>query len=856
MGEPAPAEAAPAEDAPDEDDDSLSEMEILKRMGNLPLEAGEAGLKGFFLNTENYIKYGLVDQKEESDEVHFSGTRRVKPYRLISKKEVQEEIKRTGFQCDFHCVQKDVEKFPGPELLLIRDPDRIYENNFVWISTKPAFQTWMEKIEEIREKIIAAHVDSLTGGGGGGGDAGQGGDDDQGGVDETGEENIVVRDLPKDCHDWVSETMEQTHADVAYFTVTNSRPLMQVMISQKRAAFGATVKYSDSGENLQSCRPQKDPNFALQRKELEIGIQAVKQMTTSSCQTTWFRPVNASVQYSSDDFMQGDSDLAAEMVDQLTEFLTSVSRIVEEALQTNETVDIFKEEFANLGEEDVGVGSKSNSNIKEVRNFHDVTYTKGKRIEWVEWVPDSTEMLACSCCENAPFQERLENSGKASVNTILLWSFQDSLAPHAILLSPWEVPVFKFCPSDRQYLVGGLSNGQLIIWKLTAMDFGAKNLEKKAALDEEKGSAISQIVHRQVSVIDESHKKPVLAIEWLPPNLEIERRGKTIEKGAADGPCKYFLTTCGDGQVMIWDFQACVEAINDNDFFWKPVHRIQLQRQDSGTEMGLCHLLYCQDRKDEKGNALLTNFFASTEEGELMFGDWAARAEEDRKPEFCKRMFTVSKTFRPMLSLERSPFFPDILLGVTDWAFYLWKDGVSEHLFQSCSSSNYFTRGVWSPTRPAVILLGRLDGGLDIWDFSDQSHKASLFHPVTSGGLSSMIFLKCSNPNEEQKLAIGDEHGHLHVLNMPKNLVKQAGRELDAMKKFLEREEARVEYFEKRRVELAELKETLEKQQQMAADKGEEATASKEADTEKEDQAAEALYKKLELECKMELGLA
>jgi hypothetical protein len=270
--------------------------------------------------------------------------------------------------------------------------------------------------------------------------------------------------------------------------------------------------------------------------------------------------------------------------------------------------------------------------------------------------------------------------------------------------------------------------------------------------------------------------------------------------------------------------------------------------------MGCGHLLYCKDRKDEKGNPLLTNFYASTEEGELMFGDWAARAEEDRKPEFCKRMFTVSKTFRPMLSLERSPFFSDILLGVTDWAFYLWKDGMKEHLFQSCSSSIYFTRGVWSPTRPAVILLGRLDGGLDIWDFSDQSHKASLFHPVTSVALSSMIFL--TDPHEEQRLAIGDEHGHLHVLNMSKNLVKQAGRELDSMKQFLDREEARIGYFEKRRVELEQLKETLEKQQQMAADKGEEAAPDKkDAEDDKIDDAAEAAYKKLELECKMELGM-
>lgn len=854
MGEPAPAEGAPAEEAEEEQEDTLSEEEILKRLGNLPLEPGDSGIKGFFLNTNNYLKYGLVDAEAETEGVFFSGTRSVKPYRYLNKQELLDEVKKYGFNCDFHPIQKELEKFQGPEILLVRDPERVYENNFVWCCTKDGFAKWHKKIEEMREEIIAAFTAELMGGGGdeGGGDGG--GDADDGGDGQ--EENIQVRDLPKDCHDWVSETMEQTHTDVAYFTVSNSRPLMQVMISQKRAQFGANVKFSDSGENLQSCRPQKDPNFALQRKELEIGIQAVKEMATSSCQTTWFRPVNASVQYSSDDFMKdNENEMGFELIDDLSLFLTTVSQMMEEALQTNETVDIFKEEFANLGEEEIGFGSKSNSNIKEVRNFHDVTYTKGKRIEWVEWVPDSTEMLACSCCDNSPFQERLENSGKAGVSTILLWSFQDSLAPHAILLSPWEVPVFKFCPSDRQYLVGGLSSGQLIIWKLTDLDFGHKNLEKRAAIDEEKGSTIAQITHRQVSVIDESHKKPVLAIEFLPPTLEIERRGRAHEKSSSDGACKYFLTTAGDGQVMIWDFQALIDSLNDNDFFWKPIHKIQLQRQDSGTEMGLCQLLYCKDRKDDKGNPLLTNFYASTEEGELIFGDWAARAEEDRKPEFCKRMFTVSKTFRPMLSLERSPFFPDILLGVTDWAFYLWKDGVKEHLFQSCSSSNYFTRGVWSPTRPAVILLGRLDGGLDIWDFSDQSHKASLFHPVTSVAVSSMIFLSCTNPNEEQKLAIGDEHGHLHVLNMPKNLVKQTGRELDAMKKFLEREEARVGYFETRRVELGELKETLEKQAQMAADKGEEQQANKEADDEKLDQAAESAYQKLELECKMELGL-
>eukprot|EP00913_Durusdinium_trenchii_P021166 g19888.t1 len=127
-----------------------------------------------------------------------------------------------------------------------------------------------------------------------------------------------------------------------------------------------------------------------------------------------------------------------------------------------------------------------------------------------------------------------------------------------------------------------------------------------------------------------------------------------------------------------------------------------------------------------------------------------------------------------MLSLERSPFFPDILLGVTDWAFYLFKDGLNEHLFMSSYTSTYYTRGVWSPTRPSVIFLGLVSGGIDIWDFSD--HLGDI--------------------REGQKLAVGDAQGHLHIQNIPKNLIKPGGREKENMRKFLDREEKRVRYFQ------------------------------------------------------------
>lgn len=232
--------------------------------------------------------------------------------------------------------------------------------------------------------------------------------------------------------------------------------------------FGEPKKYNDAPDSSIQHKPQKDPNFNLLRKELDVGVQAIPDTKNGISQTTWFRPKNATAQYNSADFTDVN-DSGYDQIDSLTEFLTSVSVPVEEALQQNETVDIFKEEFANMGDEDMGFGSKSSSNIKEIRNFHDVTYTKSKRIESVQWVPNSTQLLAVSCFDAQP---KVENSVKAAISHVLLWSFMDSLAPHASLLSPYDVSILRFYPSNRHYLIGGLSSGQIILWKLQAADLG------------------------------------------------------------------------------------------------------------------------------------------------------------------------------------------------------------------------------------------------------------------------------------------------------------------------------------------------------------------------------------------------
>lgn len=59
-----------------------------------------------------------------------------------------------------------------------------------------------------------------------------------------------------------------------------------------------------------------------------------------------------------------------------------------------------------------------------------------------------------------------------------------------------------------------------------------------------------------------------------------------------------------------------------------------------------------------------------------------------------------------VISLQRSPFFEDIMLSVGDWSCALWKEGQHQApLFTSPHAPAPYTAGCWSPTRPGHYLL-------------------------------------------------------------------------------------------------------------------------------------------------------
>ena len=109
------------------------------------------------------------------------------------------------------------------------------------------------------------------------------------------------------------------------------------------------------------------------------------------------------------------------------------------------------------------------------------------------------------------------------------------------------------------------------------------------------------------------------------------------------------------------------------------------------------------------------------------------------------------------------------------------------------SKGAFHTCGCWSPTRAGVIFIGRSDGLLDIWDFVDQSHKCTIQYAVTSIGIASLKF----HNSLDHVLAVGDQEGTLHILELPFTLVRKIGDEDKSMDEFWEREMERVVYFNK-----------------------------------------------------------
>jgi hypothetical protein len=67
---------------------------------------------------------------------------------------------------------------------------------------------------------------------------------------------------------------------------------------------------------------------------------------------------------------------------------------------------------------------------------------------------------------------------------------------------------------------------------------------------------------------------------------------------------------------------------------------------------------------------------------------------------------------------------------------------------------------------------------LEVWDLMDRSHTATTIQTVASSAVASISVRQYPNKGGQQYLAIGDDSGTLHILEVPKNLQKMSKNEV------------------------------------------------------------------------------
>lgn len=591
----------------------------------------------------------------------------VVPFKEFNVKEMLEECVKMGFMSDFHGFMKDIETYQaangGPEneeltVLVVSDPEEKYGDNFyicLTMETKDKEFNTAQAAKEAAE-AEAARIQAEA---------------EAKAAADYARLNAVFEDSPVITKAYKSATEEATLHDITRAAAGGERPLLLMGVVRPRSSFGAWMpgfgsRDSDNDQKSTDFRAIRNPDFDLRVRVRDAGLQPPNLGATAvhatATQTPRYRSVNKSAQYDGFDADQPKADpgqaarqavlaahsaaleagggvggaglglmgeeaelpeaaaakAAAAAEGQMAVFLIKARALMEEALQQNETVDIYKDAFDGVGGEDSAVGQKGDNDLKELRTFNDIRYSKNMSLTAIDWHPEKRGLLAVAPARNLSFEERTSGAARPFTSYILLWDFADLIHPQVKLESPQEVRCFKFnrCPGQHNLVAAGCFNGQVLLFdgdaamaKLSkranasasskgaaarrkeaeaqhaasaaaagggggAGSGGGKGAAARAAVaaavaigpDEGEAPGVEPVTPKFVSSIDAGHKRMVADLAWLPAAAHVDARGRVLstEHTTAQGGKSFqFMSTSGDGTCLIWDTRFAAIAAGE-----------------------------------------------------------------------------------------------------------------------------------------------------------------------------------------------------------------------------------------------------------------------------------------------------
>ena len=415
--------------------------------------------------------------------------------------------------------------------------------------------------------------------------------------------------------------------------------------------------------------------------------------------------------------------------------------ILEDCIKQNNTIDIYEEYF----EGSVVDHSSEPPSAKGMAVFRDPNVVK-RQATSINWHPDSSKLVVTYSVLN--FQDPRTAGGAMSASSYI-WDIFNPNSPEYELVPPSPLCCMQFNPKQPDCLVGGSYNGLMSFYDLRKT----------------RGPA-SVIKPTETSVIENSHHDPVYDVFWISSKSGLQ--------------CASVST---DGQMMWWDTRRLGE----------PTDKLLLSTGgEKGRVLGGSSMAY----NTEAGP---TKYLVGTEQGVALSINLRNKKNNGGVSPFD---MGAGKHHGPIYSIQRNPIHTKFFMTVGDWTARIWTEDLKTPIMTTKYHPAYLTSGCWSPTRPGVFYVTRMDGVVDVWDYFYRQNEVAYSHKIGDSALCS-IAVQGNVRSGGKLVAVGDVDGTVALLEVCDSLAQQQANEKQALSGMFEREARREKNLETRAKEIA-----------------------------------------------------
>ncbi|KAL6444357.1 hypothetical protein ACFW04_001911 [Cataglyphis niger] len=573
-------------------------------------------------------------------------------------------------------------------------------------------------------------------------------------------------------------------AEIDAYVVKNTRPLFEIEVTSKGDLLNMPVnlmdrKADDQRDGYIELLPYRQIFENIWRKLVSRATQIMPIVQHNEAQTIPSIPVNSWYQYLYKYKTIDLSTYTEDKIDSFKEFLKRYTSDMCDQLLMNSTWDIYTNDYVNLVRYEKDTQAPVPIGYEEHQSYYNGKIILDKVINDFCWHPFWTGTAVATYTQHAKGEHLIGPKTYDEVflasegnNRVLIWSFTDCLSPKLILECPREVTSIGVCPLDASIIVGGCENGQIAIWHIPGkieqvesviVQTGAQikySIAMRGLMTWMRETVTSLISPSAMSSLKYSQKGRITQINWVPSYHKIDSNGR--------------ISSLPDDTSLDDLSCQCVTASEDGTIaFW-----------------------------DLNGYEFATDVSVNRETVQWL---WIKRTHDG-----------------PVTHSVRSNYYHHVLVTIGGKIFAIWWDDFGEPLIWKKSKIRY-TACSWGILRPTILILGRMDGTIEIWDLIVKSHKPS-FAQSLSGRIITGIYTH-ELPLEPQCIGFCDFNGSLRMFTAPRVLLTYDVSDVEWLKKFIDRQVQRIREFKawqetwreknpekmkKKMSEIAEMKKRLE----------------------------------------------